>query len=379
MDMVLVGGGLANVLLALRLKQARPDLELAVLEAGPDIGGNHTWSFHPSDVTPAQLDFLDPMIIARWQGHSVRFPARRRVLEGGYASIASHRLAEVARERLGPALRTNTRVAELHADRVVLEGGETIAARAVVDGRGPGESLGLMLGYQKFLGLEVRLAAPHGLSGPVIMDATVSQLDGYRFVYLLPFTADTVLIEDTYYADGPALDGGALGARILAYARAQGWQVEEVLRAEEGVLPIALGGDLEAFWRAGPAGVVRSGLRAALFHPTTGYSLPDAMALADLVAGSRDLSGAALADLVKRHALATWDRRGFFRLLNRMLFRAAAPDQRYTILQRFYGLPEPLIARFYAGRPRLADKARILTGRPPVPIGAALRCLPERA
>ncbi|MFG1420227.1 lycopene beta-cyclase CrtY [Roseixanthobacter liquoris] len=379
MDMVLVGGGLANVLLALRLKQARPDLELAVLEAGPHIGGNHTWSFHQTDVTPAQLDFLDSMITARWQGHSVRFPARRRVLEGSYASIASERLAQVARERLGPALRTNTPVAELHGDRAVLDGGETIAAGAVVDGRGPGESAHLTLGYQKFLGLEVRLAAPHGLTGPVIMDATVSQLDGYRFVYLLPFTADTVLIEDTYYADGPALDGGALRARILAYAAAQGWRVEKILREEEGILPIALGGDLEAFWRSGPAGVVRSGLRAALFHPTTGYSLPDAMALADLVAAQADLSGPVLADLVKRHAFATWERRSFFRLLNRMLFRAAAPPQRYAILQRFYGLPEPLIARFYAARLTLADKARILTGRPPVPIGAALRCLREGA
>ncbi|MEP9369689.1 lycopene beta-cyclase CrtY [Xanthobacter sp. VNH20] len=377
MDMVLVGGGLANVLLALRLKQARPELKLALLEAGAQIGGNHTWSFHQTDVTPTQLDFLKPLITSRWQGHSVRFPSRRRALAGGYASIASHRLAQVAQDSLGAAIRTHAPVAELHADRVVLEGGETISARAVVDGRGPGESPHLVLGYQKFLGLEVRLAAPHGLAGPVIMDATVSQLDGYRFVYLLPFTADTVLIEDTYYADGPGLDPGALRARILAYAAAQGWQVAEILREEEGILPIALGGDLEAFWRAGPPGVVRSGLRAALFHPTTGYSLPDAMGLADLVATRADLSGPALADLVKHHAFATWERRSFFRLLNRMLFRAAAPAQRYTVLQRFYGLPEPLIARFYAARLTLADKARILTGRPPVPLRAALRCLPE--
>ncbi|MFG1464449.1 lycopene beta-cyclase CrtY [Xanthobacter sp. DSM 24535] len=378
MDMVLVGGGLANVLLALRLRQARPDLRLAILEAGPRIGGNHTWSFHETDVTPAQFEFLAPLLTARWRGHSVRFPARRRALEGAYASIASHKLEAIAHAALGSALRTNARVAVLHADHVVLKGGETIHARAVVDGRGPGESAHLDLGYQKFLGLEVRLAAPHGLSGPVIMDATVSQLDGYRFVYLLPFTADTVLIEDTYYADGPGLDPGALRARILAYAHAQGWHVEEVIREEEGVLPIALGGNLAAFWNAGTQGVVRSGLRAALFHPTTGYSLPDAMALADMVAESPDISGPALAERVRQHAFATWERRGYFRLLNRMLFRAAAPDQRYTILQRFYGLPEPLIARFYAGRLTLADKARILTGRPPVPLGAALRCLPER-
>jgi len=64
--------------------------------------------------------------------------------------------------------------------------------------------------------------------------------------------------------------------------------------------------------------------------------------------------------------------------LNRMLFRAARPDQRYRVLERFYRLPQPLIERFYAGETTLADKARILSGKPPVPIGAALTCLVER-
>ena len=38
----------------------------------------------------------------------------------------------------------------------------------------------------------------------------------------------------------------------------------------------------------------------------------------------------------------------------------------------FYRLPAPLIARFYAGRPRLSDKARVLSGKPPVPVAQAL-------
>jgi lycopene beta-cyclase len=42
-------------------------------------------------------------------------------------------------------------------------------------------------------------------------------------------------------------------------------------------------------------------------------------------------------------------------------------------MQRFYGLPEPLIARFYAARLQALDKLRIVSGKPPVPLGAALR------
>jgi lycopene beta-cyclase len=66
-------------------------------------------------------------------------------------------------------------------------------------------------------------------------------------------------------------------------------------------------------------------------------------------------------------------------LLNRMLFWAARPGERYRVLERFYGLPEALIARFYAARLTGLDKLRILSGKPPVPIRAALRCIGEKA
>src|SRR5690606_40006383 len=72
-------------------------------------------------------------------------------------------------------------------------------------------------------------------------------------------------------------------------------------------------------------------------------------------------------------AQQAWESQGFFRLLNRMLFLAGAPDQRSRVLQRFYGLSQGLIERFYAGRLTAADKARILAGKPPVPLGEAIR------
>ena len=75
---------------------------------------------------------------------------------------------------------------------------------------------------------------------------------------------------------------------------------------------------------------------------------------------------------------ALWADRAFYRLLDRMLFRAARPELRYRVLERFYRLPQPLIERFYAAGSTLADKARILSGKPPVPLGAALACLIEQ-
>ena len=90
-DLILVGGGLANGLLALRLRQRRPDLRLLIVEQGDTLGGNHTWSFHQHDLTPAQHRWLEPMVSKRWPGYEVIFPDLQRRLGSGYASIFSER------------------------------------------------------------------------------------------------------------------------------------------------------------------------------------------------------------------------------------------------------------------------------------------------
>jgi lycopene beta-cyclase len=71
---------------------------------------------------------------------------------------------------------------------------------------------------------------------------------------------------------------------------------------------------------------------------------------------------------MRDHARQEWQTQGFFRMLNRMLFLAGSPDNRWRVMQRFYRLHARLIARFYAAELTFADKARLLTGKPPVPV-----------
>ena len=77
------------------------------------------------------------------------------------------------------------------------------------------------------------------------------------------------------------------------------------------------------------------------------------------------------------HVADRWRAGRFGRLLNRMLFGAALPDERYRVLEHFYRLPQPVIERFYAGRLTVRDRLRILSGKPPVPVAAAIRALLE--
>ena len=375
-DLILAGGGLANGLIALRLAEVRPDLRVAIVEAAETIGGNHTWSSFGSDIDKGAHGWTAPLTEHRWDDYGVRFPTRSRQLAAGYGSATSERLDAAVRAALPQGcVLTGVAVAALSPTSVTLANGTVLNAAAVIDGRGQGPTAALDLRWQKFIGIEFELAADHGLTGPIIMDATVPQLDGYRFVYTLPLGPRRVLIEDTYYSDGAELAPEALRARLRAYAAEQGWQVVRELREEAGVLPIALGGDIEALWDEGEPGVPRVGLRAALFHPTTGYSFPDAVRTAELVASLPDLSAPALYAALRQHSTSTWRARGFYRMLNKMLFIAADPDQRYKVLQRFYGLDASLISRFYAGQSTFADKVRVLSGKPPVPIGRALSAI----
>ncbi|MCE7027945.1 lycopene beta-cyclase CrtY [Jiella avicenniae] len=374
LDIALVGGGLANGLIAWRLSELRPDLSFRLIEAGPDVGGNHTWSFHQGDLTASEHGWMAPFVTYRWSDNEVRFPNRRKRLGTGYCSVSSERFRDLLTGRLGERILCNAPARAVTPTRVVLQDGAEIEASCVVDGRGHAPSRHMRLGFQKFLGQEIEMTAAHGVDRPVIMDATVPQSDGYRFVYLLPLTATRLLIEDTYYADGADLDRARLAASIRQYMNDHGWTAGEIVREEEGILPIAIDGDIEAFWDE-KAGVAASGLAAGLFHPTTGYSLPDAVKLADRLARLPDLGAAAVYAETRAHSVSTWKERGFFRMLNRLLYFAGDASQRYRILEHFYRLDAPLVARFYAARLKTRDKLRILTGKPPVPFGSAIRVL----
>ena len=378
-DVAIVGGGLSGGLTALALSRLRPDVRILLIESGDAIGGNHLWSFFASDIAPEHRWLTAPLISHGWAGNQVHFPDFSRKLRQNYYTIESERLDDQVRGTLpeGSLIR-GQKVLACGPQSVVLEDGRRIEAGAVIDARGPADLSALRCGWQKFVGQTLELAEPHNLTQPVIMDATVEQIDGYRFVYLLPFSPVHMFVEDTYYSDTPDLDVPALQGRIADYAQAKGWHVTRVVRQEAGVLPVVKGGDFDAYWRAGGDKVPKVGARGGFFHPVTSYSLPDAVRTAVAVAEASDLSAPALNAMLKAQAADVWQRGKFFFLLNTMLFDAATTEDRFKILQRHYSLSQPLVERFYAGTTTLPDKARILAGKPPIPISRAVRAILSR-
>jgi len=215
-DHVIVGGGLQAALLALALRERQPAATVAVLERGEALGGNHTWSLHEGDVPDEARAFVEPLVVHRSMAYDVRFPGLERTVHHAYATVTSARLDAVVRERLsGPGcqVRTGAEAVDVGPRVVRLADGGTVEGQLVVDARGPSPVSPAAAGFQKFLGLELKLEGPRAPERPVVMDATVPQADGFRFVYLLPLAPDRVLVEDTYFSGSAAPDSDTLRTR----------------------------------------------------------------------------------------------------------------------------------------------------------------------
>jgi lycopene beta-cyclase len=362
-DYLLIGGGLQNALIALAVLERAPNARVCLVERGGSLGGNHLWCFHGADLSEAGQLLVAPLVIRRWGGYSVRFPSFERRLDTPYAAVSSQRLAEhvakVFAQSPGARMVLGRSAAHVEAHQATLDDGQRLQARVVIDARGP-EAHGReqIIGYQKFVGLELELERPTELSEPIVMDANVRQDDGFRFVYTLPLSPTRVLVEDTYFADGPELELGLLRTRALAYAQGLGLAVASIAREESGVLPLPAAAALTH-----TGSPFRAGYAGGWFHPTTGYSFPIAARLALHVASTspETLFDVSFGKLAREHAR----QQRYACLLNRLLFRAMPPEARRNVLERFYTLPEPSIARFYALSTTAYDRARILCGRPP--------------
>ena len=369
-DHVIVGGGLQGCLLTHAIAHHRPEARVLVVERGGDLCGNHTWSFHESDIPEQARVWFDPLVAHRWPGYLVRFPGLSRRVGIPYATISSDGLRAATRrlaiEAERPAgrgalvIRSGETCEIVSPTRVRLGDGSPVDAATVIDCRGRAAVRGLPqgAGYQAFIGHEFRVGRRWPAAEPTVMNVREDQANGFEFLYELPFGDDRVLLEYTRFSNEPACDEARADALIAARLAEAGVDAVERVRTERGCLPMPY-----AAPRQTPGGSVAGGYAGGWYHAATGYSMPLAARFADIVAQA---APERIADELAAAAAGDSLRRGFTRFLNRLLFCLVMPRDRWKIFRRFYGvLSEERIARFYAHRFTIFDAARIVIGRPP--------------
>ena len=212
-------------------------------------------------------------------------------------------------------------------------------------------------GGRRSFGWLCEFAAPHRVDRPVVADATLGEGKLCAYFSLTPFDDKRLLVERVDYGPSSEIDTAAAGKALADYVVARGWKGGTAEREESASVPVALGGDFNAYWRIGGARVAKLGARGGFFHPATGSPLPDAVRAALLLTRQRDFGGEALHDLFEAEAASLWKKREFYRGFNRLMLRSGrgcAP------LAALYDQDAALIARFEAEQLGLFDRRKLM-------------------
>ncbi len=269
-DVVIVGGGLAGLSLAMRLAQTGRR-RVRVVERRTQYTEDRTFSaFHTGE------DHLFTDCVAhRWDRWRVQDGARaleRHAPARAYETIFGSAVYEKAQTVLAASPTTTLElgvgvkalVPRGEGTDVLLDDGRTLLARDVIDARPAPleETPETPRFWQHFEGWFVETERP-------AFDPRVAMLmdfrpyrDGIHFVYVLPFSEREALVEDTYFDQRrsgdyrPTLEGDL--ANVGPY---------RITRTESGCLPMSTGRAAAA-----PGHVARVGLGGAAAKPSTGYA-----------------------------------------------------------------------------------------------------------
>jgi lycopene beta-cyclase len=372
-DLVILGGGLAGLSLAMRLAQAGFDGSVRVIEPREHYVDDRSWAFWMSSDALASVPVTrswERWLFSRQDGDPVphcaegwRYAYVRGIdfyraalsaiatrpnitlLPGAYARVMKH-------TRTGVEVSTNQGI---------------LVARHVVDTRPPSapQWAGVSM-FQCFAGREVLLDAP-GIDDRQVelMTDMRSDGDGFVFSYVLPLSKTQALVEATRFSRRP-LGADALSRDLDALLETRGWSGAQVLRSEAAVLPMGLPAPAEPTLPR----VVRAGTAAGALRAASGYGFLRIQAWAERCAQAL-MQGQPPLGHPAEPRLRQWMDGVFLRAL------ARHPDRSPEFFLRLAAsVKAAAFLRFMSDQAGWLDHCRIIAALPPGPFLRALRSQP---
>jgi lycopene beta-cyclase len=355
--LLIAGGGVSASLAALAMARIRPEVPMLLVGEGSQFGGERPLLLLDAALDAEELAFIEPLLAASWDGFYVAMPGRSRRVKLRCHVLAPEKVDAALAEAL-PAERrwTERRIVAVRDASLLLHGGEAVTGTGAIDARSWAHQTTLELAWRHCTARTYDFAAPHRVDLPVLLDTTLPQAAGCAFFTCLPLSETRLAVEHVRYATAAEADPREGGERLDDYVSLRGWSGGAVVAEDKASLPVALGGDFEAYYRIGGARVAKLGKRGGFFFPTTASPLPDAIRTALLLTRQRDFSGGALHDLCEEAVVSLWKRREAYRAFDRLLLRGGG----CRAIEGLFGLEAPLIERFFAERLGLFDRRKLM-------------------
>ena len=277
-DFLFVGLGAANGLLLLRMHEngLLEGKTIAIIEPDSKTTNDRTFCFWATEDEVSALG-LQHLISHRWENIEIKGMAKQSIAPLHYyhvhgidlynqtkSVLSELNIKHFSSPLLGPALRINNHYA-------IQLPHETIQALKVFDSRPPSfvspEKNEAHL-LQSFYGWKIKTSTKaFDTSTMVMMDFNVHQDNYTQFVYVLPYSQDSALIELTRFGS-QKIDKESSHLILENYIKKLGVSYD-ILDFEQGIIPMSTAKiqneDLGANW-------IYMGARAGMLKSTTGYA-----------------------------------------------------------------------------------------------------------
>src|SRR4051812_60810 len=274
--LLIAGSGVSASLAALAMARLRPEVPMMLVPEAEGLGGTRTLLLFDEGLSDEERDLVAPLIAETWDAVYTAFPGKSRKLKLTCHAITPERIETAVREALKPEqIRIEDKIVAVRDTSLLLHGGETILGHGALDARLWAHQTTLELGWRRSFGWQCDFTAPHRVDRPVTADATLSQGTLCGYFALTPFSDTRLLVERVDYGPSAEVDAAAGGKAVADYVAARGWKGGAAEREESASVPVALGGDFNAYWRIGGARGPQLGARGGVFPPPPRSTLPD--------------------------------------------------------------------------------------------------------
>jgi hypothetical protein len=221
---IILGGGYLGTLLALRLREARPEVPFVLYEESSSLGGERSETFFDNHLSP----WMKPLISKSWNEFKVGEPIE--AILGQWHYIDGHFFHQYAQSVLGKRVQLN----KMPTPESALK-----ESAFVIDTRNNGHYPKTI--FQADISLELVLINEHGLSEPML-DQFDQQSGAQKMFSLYPLGPRRLFVKhhQVFSVSRPIWE--EMRQHLLTYLHQKGWKVSRVLKEDRHIneLPLSI-------------------------------------------------------------------------------------------------------------------------------------------